>query len=108
MTDAPHKIYSKAVVTIPGYSYLHQQSGKVSIAFRNHTSMSITILPKIAIAVISTANVVPPMLAPKVAVQSATVDISDPASAESKSDTKGSQRPCARPKLPLRNVRTLQ
>ena len=72
----------------------------VRIAPRNLTTRSVTLKPKTAIAAISTADVVPCMLAPKVAVKSAFVDRSNSASAESKSDSTGSQRPQVRPKLP--------
>ena len=56
--DAPKKHYSKAFVTIPGYSYLHQHFGRLSIGIQNLTNKYAVIKPKATIAAISAAKVV--------------------------------------------------
>ena len=43
VAEAPSKAYSKVVVTIPGYSCLHQYSSRVSIGLRNVTCKPVTI-----------------------------------------------------------------
>ena len=71
MTDASKRCYSKAVVTIPEYSYLHQYLDRVSIGIQNFTNRPVGIKPKTTIAAIPAGNVVPPMLAPRVNIKSA-------------------------------------
>ena len=73
MTDAPPKSYSLAVATVPRYSYLHQHSSRVGIGLCNLTSRPVTIKAKTPVAQITAANVIPPMLAPKVIIKSNTV-----------------------------------
>ena len=87
MTHAPKKYYSKTVVTIPGYSYLHQHSGRVSIWIWNVTSRHIGIKPKTTIAAISAANVVQPMLVPRDNIKSASTKSYDSTLSEIKSDS---------------------
>ena len=82
MTDAPKKWCSKAVVTMPRYSYLHLHSGTVNIGMQNLTSRPVVIKPKTTIAAILAANVVPPMLSPRVNIKSTYAESSDSALSE--------------------------
>ena len=77
MTEIPSKTYSKVIVIVPGYSCLYHQSSKVGIGLRNLTCKPVTIKAKTAIATITTANVFPPMSAPKVVAKSSTVESTD-------------------------------
>ena len=85
MTDAPKNCCSKAVITIPGYSYSHQHSRRVSTVIQNLTSRHVVIKPKTTIAAISAANVVPSMLAPWVIIKLDSAESSDSALSEIKS-----------------------
>ena len=65
MTQAPAKCYSEQVMTTSTYTELRPDSSKVTICVRNLSAKPMTIPAKTSIESVSTANIIPPMLAPK-------------------------------------------
>ena len=63
MMEAPAQHYSEQFITNSMYAELRLGSSKVAVCMRNLSARSITIPAKMTIGSISTANIVPPMLA---------------------------------------------
>ena len=66
MMEAPAQPYSEQAITTLTYIELRPGSSKVAICIRNLSARPMTIPSKTIIGSIATANIIPPMLAPKI------------------------------------------
>ena len=65
-TDAPPKPILKSVIVIHMYTHFHQNSSRMSVGHRNLKCRPATSKTRMVVASITTANVVPPVLTPKI------------------------------------------
>ena len=66
ITEAPTKSYSHYACTAPSFATMDQGSSRLSINIRNISCKVVTIKAKTTVATLCAANIILPMLAPKI------------------------------------------
>ena len=66
ITESPTKPYYHYACTAPSFAIMDQRSSRVHVTIRNTSCKVVTIRTKMVIAMMCPANIIPPMLAPKI------------------------------------------